>query len=123
MKKRSSHRNTRVHRRIVSTPVHPVLQPLPQVSVPQSTDYGKSVIIIAVALTMLISVVGTFVVLNELSTVEKSINALQAHRALNAMLVRQQEKTVASTVRPPVKPQVVELSGQASVTILPGKEV
>ncbi|MBI4148679.1 hypothetical protein HY490_05285 [Candidatus Woesearchaeota archaeon] len=104
--------------RSVSTAHHMPAQPV-QLSVPQPADHSRSVVVIAVALTMIISVVGTFIVLNELSTVERSIDALQAHRALNAMLVKEQQARAPAPVwYPPKNPQVTEFTGEVSVTIL-----
>lgn len=59
-------------------------------------DLSKQVVVMAVALAMLVSVVGTFVVLNELASVERSIDMLRAHTALNAMLIKQQQERNAA---------------------------
>lgn len=113
MKRKHSSKSARV--------AHPSPQLSPHLS-PQSgmqpqSNYGKSIVVIAVALTMLISVIGTFVVLNELSSVERSVDALQAHRALNAMLSKQQpQETTQQTQTIIYKP--TESSGQVSIEIL-----
>ncbi len=93
---------------------HSPAVPVAATALPVQHSSSHSLVVVAVALAMLVSVIGTFIVLNELSAVEKSIDALQAHRALNAMLVKQQEQ---NTYDLPKKPQVTTLSGEVSIKI------
>ncbi|MBI4016351.1 MAG: hypothetical protein HY363_01520 [Candidatus Aenigmarchaeota archaeon] len=94
--------------------VHRPVVPVATTSLSVQPSSSRSIVVIAVALAMLVSVVGTFIVLNELSAVEKSIDALQAHRALNAMIVKQQEKNTYDLSE---TPQVTTLSGEVSIKI------
>ena len=50
---------------------------------------GRQLLVFAVAIAMLISVVGTFVVLQELSHAEELVESVRAHQVLNAMVVKQ----------------------------------
>ena len=69
-----------------------VVSPMPmsfeQIPVPQAS-YGRQLLVLAVAITMLLAVIGTFIVLNEVSSAEKMVEQVQGHRALNAMVVKQ----------------------------------
>ncbi len=50
---------------------------------------GRQLLVLAVAMAMLFSVVGTFVVLQELSHAEELVDSVRVHQALNAMVVKQ----------------------------------
>ena len=56
---------------------------------PRHSSAGRQLLVLAVAIAMLVSVVGTFVVLQELSQAEELVDSVRAHQALNAMVVKQ----------------------------------
>ena len=51
--------------------------------------YSRQLLVLAVAIVMLISVIGTIIVLNELSNAEKFVDDVKAYQALNGMIVKQ----------------------------------